>query len=63
MNKDVLWEKCPLLPLERPFFISFRDSFPAHKGGKCTMKYSAEEVIQFVQEEDVKFIRMAFCDV
>ncbi len=27
------------------------------------MKYSAEEVIQFTQEEDVKFIRLAFCDV
>ena len=27
------------------------------------MKYSKQEVIQFVQEEDVKFIRLAFCDV
>ena len=27
------------------------------------MKYSPEEVIQYVQEEDVKFIRLAFCDV
>lgn len=27
------------------------------------MKYSQQEVIQFVQEEDVKFIRLAFCDV
>lgn len=27
------------------------------------MKYSNEEVIQYVQEEDVKFIRLAFCDV
>lgn len=27
------------------------------------MKYSAQEVIQFVEEEDVKFIRLAFCDV
>lgn len=27
------------------------------------MKYSKEEVIQFVKEEDVKFIRIAFCDV
>ncbi len=27
------------------------------------MKYSREEVIQFAQEEDVKFIRLAFCDV
>lgn len=27
------------------------------------MKYTKEEVIQFVREEDVKFIRLAFCDV
>ena len=27
------------------------------------MKYSKEEVLQYVSEEDVKFIRLAFCDV
>ena len=27
------------------------------------MKYSYDEVIQYVAEEDVKFIRLAFCDV
>ncbi|MBP5293850.1 MAG: glutamine synthetase [Clostridia bacterium] len=27
------------------------------------MKYSREEVLQYVSEEDVKFIRLAFCDV
>ena len=27
------------------------------------MKFSSQEVIQYVQEEDVKFIRLAFCDV
>ncbi len=27
------------------------------------MKYTAQEVIQYVYEEDVKFIRLAFCDV
>ena len=27
------------------------------------MKYSREEVMQYVMEEDVKFIRLAFCDV
>lgn len=27
------------------------------------MKYSASEVMQYIQEEDVKFIRLAFCDV
>lgn len=27
------------------------------------MKYSSQEVMQFVQEEGIKFIRLAFCDV
>jgi glutamine synthetase len=27
------------------------------------MKYSANEIIQYVQEEDIKFIRLSFCDV
>ena len=27
------------------------------------MKYTQEEVLQYVQDEDVKFIRLAFCDV
>ena len=27
------------------------------------MKYSKEEILQYAQEEDVKFIRLAFCDV
>ncbi len=27
------------------------------------MKYSKEEVLQFVREEDVKFVRLSFCDV
>lgn len=27
------------------------------------MKYSKDEVMQYVQEDDVKFIRLAFCDV
>lgn len=27
------------------------------------MKYSKKEVMQYVKEEDVKFIRLAFCDV
>ena len=27
------------------------------------MEYSEEEVAQYLQEEDVKFIRLAFCDV
>ncbi|MBQ9355493.1 MAG: glutamine synthetase, partial [Clostridia bacterium] len=27
------------------------------------MNYSKEEVMQYIVEEDVKFIRLAFCDV
>lgn len=27
------------------------------------MRFSAEEVMQYVREEDVKFIRLAFCDI
>ena len=27
------------------------------------MKYSAQEVMQYIREEDVKFIRLAFCDI
>ena len=27
------------------------------------MKYTKDEVMQYVAEEDVKFIRLAFCDV
>ena len=27
------------------------------------MKYSSQEVMQYVNEEDVKFIRLAFCDI
>lgn len=27
------------------------------------MKYSKQEILQYVREEDVKFIRLAFCDV
>ncbi len=27
------------------------------------MKYSSEEIMQYIREEDVKFIRLAFCDI
>ena len=27
------------------------------------MKYSEDEIMEYVREEDVKFIRLAFCDV
>ena len=27
------------------------------------MNYTAQEVLQFIREEDVKFIRLAFCDI
>ena len=31
--------------------------------GYVMIKYSKEEVMQFVQEEEVKFILLTFCDV
>lgn len=33
------------------------------KKAGIAMEYSAQEILQFVNEEDVKFIRLAFCDV
>ena len=27
------------------------------------MNYSKEEVKEFIEQEDVKFIRLAFCDI
>ena len=27
------------------------------------MTYTVSEVLQFIQENDVKFIRLAFCDI
>ena len=41
-----------------PLFIEFSSK----KEGN-DMKYSQHEVVQFVQEEDIKFIRLIFCDV
>lgn len=38
------------------------DSSDCKKAGNA-MKCTAEEVIQYVEEENVKFIRLAFCDV
>ena len=37
-------------------------AFVKKKAGDV-VKYTPEEVMQFVQEEDIKFIRLAFCDV
>ena len=34
-----------------------------HGKAGMDMKYTPQEVIQYIQEEDVKFIRLAFCDV
>lgn len=33
------------------------------KGMVSTMNYTKSEVLQFVAENDVKFIRLAFCDI
>ena len=27
------------------------------------MKYTADEIRQYVAEEDIKFLRLAFCDI
>ena len=27
------------------------------------MQYSKDEILQYIEEDDVKFIRLAFCDV
>ena len=27
------------------------------------MNYTPDEVLQYIAEEDVKFVRMAFCDI
>ena len=27
------------------------------------MSYTPDEIMQYIEEEDVKFIRLAFCDV
>ena len=33
------------------------------KQGRSNMSYTAEDVLEYVAEEDVKFIRLAFLDV
>ena len=42
--------------------VGMRTAAVKRKAG-MDMKYSKQEVMQFVQEEDVKFLRLAFCDV
>lgn len=32
-------------------------------GGQFTMKYTEREVLQFVEENDVKFVKLMFCDI
>ena len=55
-----------MYPYERlycyPFFSEITAVAVKRKAG-MDMKYSTQEVMQFVQEEDVKFLRLAFCDV
>ena len=41
-----------------------RPTTVAYRSWKGTgMKYTREEVMQYIAEEDVKFIRLAFCDI
>ena len=45
----------------RPFCFSNQRSI--RRKGRTDMEYSHDDIMQYVREEDVKFIRMAFCDV
>ena len=40
-----------------------RYAFSQNKKAGDIVKYTPEEVMQFVQQEEIKFIRLAFCDV
>lgn len=42
--------------------LGLKDTNIKKKAG-VRMKYSRQEVMQYIEEEDVKFIRLAFCDV
>ena len=46
---------------EKPFINEGKVLLVAEEGK--VMNYTAKEVMQFVAEEDVKFIRLAFCDL
>ena len=48
--------------MENPGFRWYNEYKNTPKVG-ATVKYSRQEVLQYVQEEDVKFIRLAFCDI
>ena len=37
-------------------------NYIVEKGGKL-MSYSVSDILEFVEENDVKFIRLAFCDI
>ena len=59
------WGRFAPVCLTASFFCSdcvMQYAFVKKKAGDI-VKYTPEEVMQFVQEEDIKFIRLAFCDV
>jgi glutamine synthetase len=43
-----------------PFFVIVNTVKDLFRGG--IMKYSPEEILEYVKDEDVKFIRLSFCD-
>ena len=50
---------------KRPLFLSAAFLFfrtVSFMGGETIMLFTAEDVFDFVEQEDVKFIRLAFCD-
>lgn len=49
-------------PLEKAAAVRYNQKRFSEKGG-LRMKYSRDEVRQYVAEDDVKFIRLAFCDI
>ena len=62
MSKGVHSER-GFLPLFEWRFYLFKRRKPMEGRATVYMNYSMNEIMQYVAEEDVKFIRLAFCDV
>ena len=54
-----------VIPIVRfcSFYLGNANNDCVERNGFIMFQYSKDEVIQFVNEEDVKFIRLAFCDI
>lgn len=55
--------KCPRVNYYLLFLPSMETFINTGERRRYKMKYTAEEILQYVKEEDVKFIRLTFCDV